>query len=114
MPLQVLPAGDADMYRSAVIEHKAYSPLASNAVLFPGPFPPGVLDFRAEDLRKSTKEPNTFWFKVVDTELPEGDEQTIALSKWYVHKYPARGVGRTCLGITIMNTWLTTRQKGCL
>lgn len=108
MPLQVLPAGDADMYRSAVIEHKAYSPLTSNAVLFPGPFPPGVLDFRAEDLRKSIEEPNTFWFKVVDTELPEGDDQIIALSKWYVYKYRTRGVGDTYLGITNPKTWLTT------
>lgn len=87
MPLQVLPAGDADMYRSAVIEHNAYSPLASNAILFPGPFPPGVLEFRAADFKKNAKEPNTFWFKVVDTEL-KGDEQIIALSKWYRNRVP--------------------------
>lgn len=81
MPLQVLEANEADMYRSAVIEHEAYRPLASNAILFPGPFPPGILDFRAEELKKDAQRPGTHWLKVVDTDL-EGEEQIIALSKW--------------------------------
>lgn len=82
MVLKVLPAEDCDQYRSAVIEHDAYKPLETNQILFPGPFPPDVLKHRASELKAQSNEPNTFCYKVIDTEL-EG-EQMIAFSKWYV------------------------------
>ena len=82
MVLKMLPAEEADMYRSAVVERDAYAPLESNQILFPGPFPPNVLEFRAEELKGQAKEHNTFYFKVVDTEL-EG-EQRISFAKWHV------------------------------
>lgn len=82
MPLQLLPAeGLADMHRGAVIEKLAYDPYPSNRILFPGPFAPEALEKRAEELYDQSKEPNTLWYKVVDTDL-EGDEQIIAISKW--------------------------------
>lgn len=80
MVLKVLPAEDTDMYRSAVIEHEAYKPLETNQILFPGPFPPDVLEHRANELKAQSNEPNTLCYKVIDTEL-EG-EQMIAFSKW--------------------------------
>ncbi|KAK2597849.1 hypothetical protein N8I77_012608 [Diaporthe amygdali] len=83
MVLQVLPAEEADMYRSAVIEHEAYKPLETNKILFPGPFPPDVLEHRADELKAQSKEHNTFCFKVIDTEL-EG-EQMISFAKWVVY-----------------------------
>lgn len=88
MVLQVLPAEEADMYRSAVIENEAYKVSATNDILFPGPFPPDVLEHRANELTAQSKEPNTFCFKVIDTEL-EG-EQMISFTKWYVTSIFAR------------------------
>lgn len=88
MPLQVLPAGEADMYRSAVIEHTAYSALEANHVLFPGPLPPDILKYRAEDFKKEAEDPRTFWYKVVDTEI-EDNEQSLAFAKWYTTSEPA-------------------------
>lgn len=79
MVLQVLPTEEADMYRSAVIENAAYTPSDTNEILFPGPFPPDVLEHRANELKAQSKEPNTFCFKVIDTEL-EG-EQMISFAK---------------------------------
>ncbi|ROW01253.1 hypothetical protein VMCG_05991 [Cytospora schulzeri] len=83
MVLKMLPAGEADMYRSAVIKHEAYAPAETNRVLFPGPFPPNILELGAEELKEQAKEPNIFCFKVIDTEL-EG-EQMISFSKWAVY-----------------------------
>lgn len=87
MALKLLPAEEADMYHSAVIEHDAYVSLKTNDILFPGPLPPNVLELRAEELKGQAKEPNTFCFKVIDTEL-EG-EQMISFAKWQV-SYPER------------------------
>lgn len=82
MPLELRPAVDADMYRAAVIEREAYSPLETNTILFPGPFPPDVLHYRAAGWKKQAQAPGTSCFKVVDTELPAGEEQIIAFSQW--------------------------------
>lgn len=85
MPLKVLPVeGAADYYRCAVIENRAYGTYSSNAILFPGPFPADVLDKRGEELQALSEEPGHFCFKVVDTDIDEGDEQMIAFSKWFV------------------------------
>lgn len=88
MVLKVLPAEETDMYRSAVIEHEAYKRLETNQILFPGSLPPDVLDRRADELKAQSKEPNTFYYKVIDTEL-EG-EQRISFAKWYVDSISAR------------------------
>jgi hypothetical protein len=82
MVLKMLPAEEADMYRSAVIEHEAYAPLETNQILFPGPFPTNILEIRAEQLKEQVQEPNVFCFKVIDTEL-EG-EQMISFARWCV------------------------------
>lgn len=87
MPLELHPAVDADMHRAAAIEREAYSPLASNAVLFPGPLPPGALKYRAEGLKKKAARQGVYSFKVVDTAL-EGDEQMIAFAQWYKEDSP--------------------------
>ncbi|ROW03634.1 hypothetical protein VPNG_07198 [Cytospora leucostoma] len=81
MVLKILPAEEADMYRSAVIEHDAYAHLNTNDILFPGPLPPNVLELRAEEMKSQAREPNAFCFKVIDTELEEG-EQMISFAKW--------------------------------
>lgn len=82
MVLKILPAEEADMYRSAQIEHEAYAPLETNQILFPGPFPPNVLEMRAEELKAQAKKRNTLCFKVIDTELES--EQGISFAKWHV------------------------------
>ncbi|KAJ4393105.1 hypothetical protein N0V93_002312 [Gnomoniopsis smithogilvyi] len=84
MPLELRPAVEADMYRAAVIEREAYSPLETNTILFPGPFPSDVLNYRAEGWKKQARDPNTSCFKVIDTELAE-EEQLIAFSLWTHH-----------------------------
>lgn len=70
------------MYRAAVIEHDAYKPLRANDILFPGPFPPDVLHIRAEELKEDAGNSQTFCFKVIDTEIEDGEEQMIAFAKW--------------------------------
>lgn len=82
MVLKVLPAEEADMYRAAVIENEAYTPLETNQILFPGPLPPNALELRSEELKEQAREPNVFCLKVADTDL-EG-EQMISFARWYV------------------------------
>lgn len=82
MPLELRTAVDADMYRAAVIEREAYSPLETNSILFPRPFPPDILTYRAEGWKKQAKTPGASCFKVIDTELAE-EEQLIAFAQWY-------------------------------
>lgn len=84
MPLELYPAGDADMYRAAWLEREAYAHLTSNDILFPGELPPGALEHRTEGLRQKIKEQGVCSFKVVDTELQDG-EQMIAFAQWCVH-----------------------------
>ncbi|CAN8097842.1 unnamed protein product [Discula destructiva] len=84
MPLESYAAVDADMYRAAVIEREAYETQESNAILFPGALPPGALQHRADGLRKKAAEQNVSSFKVVDTELEDG-ERMIAFAQWVVY-----------------------------
>ncbi|KAI2618484.1 acyl-CoA N-acyltransferase [Hypoxylon sp. NC1633] len=85
MPLEIRPATAADAKRAAEIESAAYAPNPFNAVLFPGPFPPNVLDGRAGQLAAELeKDPTARWFKVVDTDLPE-PEQMISFAKWHIY-----------------------------
>ena len=76
------------MHRSAVIEHEAYQSLETNQILFPGPFPPDVLEHRANELKTQSSEPNTFCYKVIDTELD--GEQMISFAKWYAGSFSDR------------------------
>lgn len=72
------------MYRVAVTEREAYSPLEANSILFPGPFAKDVLNFRADALKNQAQAPGTSCFKVIDTELAE-EEQLIAYALWYIY-----------------------------
>lgn len=84
MPLQVLPAaGAADMYRCAVIERRAYATYPASKILFPGPLPADVLTKRGKELEARCEQPDSFFFKVVDTESESEEEQMIAFSIWY-------------------------------
>ncbi|XXG93882.1 hypothetical protein Hte_000131 [Hypoxylon texense] len=86
MPLELRPADGSDARRVADIESAAYAPNPFNRILFPGPFPPGILDLRAQQLRAELEgDSSTRWRKVVDTDLPEGPEQTVAFAKWHVY-----------------------------
>lgn len=82
------------MYRVAVTEREAYSPLEANPILFPGPFPKDVLSHRANALKEQAQAPGTSCFKVVDTELAE-EEQLIAYALWYIH-ISKRPCGDSC------------------
>ncbi|KAI1376341.1 acyl-CoA N-acyltransferase [Hypoxylon crocopeplum] len=95
MPLELQPAIEADARRSAEIESAAYAPNPFNRILFPGPFPPEVLDGRASQLAAELKrDDTTHWFKVVDTDLPEA-EQMIAFAKWHIYTEMPRPTTRT-------------------
>lgn len=89
MPLQVLPATEADLTRSVVIESQAYGPSPVSAVLFPGPRPDNPTA-RVEMLVETFRtEPACRCAKVVDTDLPE-DEQMIAFTMWYIWEAPPK------------------------
>ncbi|KAI0136656.1 acetyltransferase [Xylariales sp. AK1849] len=84
--LKVLQATEADARRAVEIEAIAYGPNPFGKILFPGPFPDNAGDMRADGLVKSFKEDSTQrWLKVVDLELPEGEEQMIAFAKWHIY-----------------------------
>ncbi|KAI1390261.1 acyl-CoA N-acyltransferase [Hypoxylon trugodes] len=86
MPLELQPATEADARRSAQIEHEAYAPNPNNKILFPGPFPPNILDLRAGQLAAELKQdPTTRWLKIIDTDLPADGEQMVAFAKWHVY-----------------------------
>ena len=89
MPLQVLPASEADAARVVALEQVAFrdDPLAP--YLFPGPFPTEG-DTRAETLIKQLQEESRCkWVKVVDTDLAgKGEEPMVAFSQWYVWDPP--------------------------
>lgn len=85
MPLELQPAGEADAVRAMKIQDAAYADSPFNSVLFPGPFPENGLEMLAEGLVRQRRESaTTRWSKVVDTDLPEGDGQMIAFSKWHI------------------------------
>ena len=86
MPLVVQPADESDAYRAALIERDAFDSSAFNSILFPGPFPPDVLKFRAEELLKQRRNDDTaVWVKIVDTDIEANEDNTqmIAFAKWY-------------------------------
>ncbi|KAI1767579.1 acyl-CoA N-acyltransferase [Hypoxylon sp. FL1150] len=86
MPLELCPADGSDARRAAEIESTAYAPNPFYKILFPGPFPPEALHGRAQQLLAELKgDSSTRWFKVVDTDLPEGPEQMIAFAKWHIY-----------------------------
>ncbi|KAI1660208.1 acyl-CoA N-acyltransferase [Daldinia decipiens] len=85
MPLELQPATEADAPRAAEIESAAYGPNPFNKILFPGPFPPEAVAGRGAQLAAELKrDPTARWLKVVDTDLPEG-EQMIAFAKWHIY-----------------------------
>ncbi|KAI1329140.1 acetyltransferase [Xylariaceae sp. FL0255] len=99
MPLKLLPATESSAARIAQIERAAYADKPMNDVLFPGPFPPsvldGMLDGRAANLAKELREdPTCHWLKVIDpdiipsfaTESADGyhDEQIIGFAQWNI------------------------------
>lgn len=96
MPLRLCPADESDARRAADIEHVAYTPNPVNGILFPGPFPPDVLDWRAQQLASDLEgDSSTRWLKVVDTDLPEGPEQMIAFAKWHIYSESPKPTPRT-------------------
>lgn len=101
MPLQLAPIELGDMNRAAEIERAAYSDNKFTPILFPGPFPPGVLDTRGKELAQMFQEdPTGQWWKVIDTDLEKSD-QMIPFAKWNIwdpqpEAKPSRGFGAGC------------------
>ncbi|KAI1142797.1 hypothetical protein F5Y05DRAFT_366231 [Hypoxylon sp. FL0543] len=85
MPIELQPATEADAWRSADIEVAAYATNPFNRILFPGPFPADPRDGRASQLVAELKgNPTIRWLKVVDTDLPEDENNMIAFAKFHV------------------------------
>ncbi|KAI1436827.1 acyl-CoA N-acyltransferase [Xylaria sp. CBS 124048] len=91
MPLQVLPANEADAERAAQIENDAYAGDPFCPFLAPGPFPElpfGQKNPRIEELTRSLREsPSVRWFKVVDTDITpsEDNQQMIGFAQWNIN-----------------------------
>jgi len=72
MPVEIQPGLDGDATRFAEIEHLAYKDNPMTPLLFPGPFPEGVLARRAEALLKGKiEDPQVRWVKAIDTDTNE-------------------------------------------
>ena len=89
MPLQALPADEADMARAVAIEKAAYGPNPVSSVLFPGPNPGRDENKRVGEIMALYKDPACKCAKVIDTDLP--DEPTIAFAMWYFWTSPHEG-----------------------
>ena len=89
MPLELRSCTADDFPRIVEVENAAYADDAFSPILFPGPFPEGIQEFRVQDLAKqSSEDPTTHWMKVIDTDLPES--RGIAFAKWnFYHESPA-------------------------
>jgi len=87
MALQLVPAVASDALRIAQIERDAYGKNPYNTLLFPGPFPPDILEKRAAQLAADLESnpATTRWWKAVDPTL-EGDEQLISFAQWNVYE----------------------------
>ncbi|KAI1265912.1 acyl-CoA N-acyltransferase [Xylariaceae sp. FL1019] len=87
MPFELRNATEADALRSAEIERLAYAPLATTAVLFPGPMPADVMNHRAAELAKLLRDdPTCRWLKVVETDIEpnETNDQMIGFAQWNI------------------------------
>ncbi|KAF7560294.1 hypothetical protein G7046_g3843 [Stylonectria norvegica] len=89
MPLQLLPATEADAARAAAIENIAYGPSPMEDALFPGPFPPGTGDRVDSLVGQLRADPSCRWLKIVDPDL-EG-ENMIAFAMWFIWETPRVG-----------------------
>lgn len=88
MPLQLLPATEADAAQSAAIEKLAYGPNPVSESLFPGPG--RSVEQRTADLIKQLREDSACrWVKVVDSALVDrGENGMVAFAMWYIWEAP--------------------------
>lgn len=85
MPLQVLPCETQDFPRAVEVEKAAWADDKFTSILFPGPFPPGMAEFRTQEMaRQLQDDPTTRWLKVVDTDSLK-PEEGIAFANWHVY-----------------------------
>ncbi|RFU81553.1 hypothetical protein TARUN_647 [Trichoderma arundinaceum] len=84
MPLEIVPATEADLLQSIAIEKRAYGPNKTSPVFFPGE---GMSD---EDriaimTRRRDEEPACQWMKIVDTDLEaKGENGMVAFTLWFI------------------------------
>ena len=86
MPLQVLPCTSQDFPRIIEVEKAAWADDPFTPILFPGPMPPGMAEFRAQEMaRQLEDDPTTHWVKVVDTSSQRPDEG-VAFANWHIYE----------------------------
>lgn len=85
MSLRVVKCTTLDFLRVTEVERAAWSDDPFTQILFPGPFPEGMGEFRAQEMAKQMEEdPTTRWLKVVDSEATDPNEG-IAFAKWHIY-----------------------------
>jgi len=86
MPLELQPLAAADILRTVKIENSAYAANPFTPTLFPGPFGGDPFAVRTKELAAELEKDDTVrWWKVIDTELPAGDDQIVAVAKWHIY-----------------------------
>ena len=86
MALKVLPCTKADLLRIVQVEQAAWADDPFTPILFPGPFPEEILEFRIQEMaREIDEDPTVRWLKVIDTEQ-SNDNEGIAFAKWHVYR----------------------------
>jgi len=101
MSLRLKACTPADFPKLVDTERLAFADNPFTPILFPGPFPPGIAEFRVQELAASLEDSTTFWLKVrnkasatvihstslqvVDTASEKPDEG-VAFAKWNVYK----------------------------
>lgn len=85
MPLEIVPATEADLAQSVIIERRAYGPNKTSPVFFPGAGI-SIEDRVAIMTTRKAEEPATQWMKVVDTDLAaKGEESMVAFTLWFIY-----------------------------
>jgi hypothetical protein len=115
MPLQVVPATEADAPRIVELEHLAYKDDSLTPILFPGPFPDDAPTIRAKEMIEQLQgDPTSKWLKVVDTDSNE----MIAFAKWNLYKAgkprpngPERTYGQGCNEAACKQFWGVMDEK---
>ena len=87
MTIVVQEASESDVPQSCAVEIAAYGDNPTNAILFPGPFPPDSAQKRVDHLVGEIKNDATVkLLKAVDEEIGEA----IAFAKWHIFDTPEK------------------------
>jgi GNAT superfamily N-acetyltransferase len=83
MPLQLAPAGEADLPKILEVQYAAFAQDPINRLMFPVPTPPSTFEKSLDRARRDISNPDVAFMKVTETETGE----IVSFAKWYIYKH---------------------------